>query len=81
MGCLICEDLERIFRARLAEYAEACSSECYRVNKKFAAHKNVEMERARYELEEHRSVCLAARRPPVILPQREAPKSIRHFAA
>jgi len=81
MGCLTCESLERIFEARRNEYVEACSSECYRVNKRAAAHKNVEMERAKYELEEHWSVCLSARRTPVILPQREVPKDGHRVAA
>ena len=81
MGCLTCESLKRTFEARLGEYVEACSSECYRINKKFAAHKNVEMERARYELEEHRAVCLLALRVPLLLPQREVPAGMRRFAA
>lgn len=41
----------------MSEYAAARSSVSYEICKKIAAQKNVEMERARYELEEHRLVC------------------------
>lgn len=59
MNCPICRDLKRAFVARFAEYREARSSACYRVTTEFAAQKNVDFERARYELEEHRLVCVA----------------------
>jgi hypothetical protein len=81
MGCLICENLKRIYEARLGEYVEAVSSECYRINKKVAAHKNVEMERAKYELEEHRSVCLSNMVVPALLPQREVAVRMGRVAA
>jgi hypothetical protein len=42
---------------------------------------NVEMERARYELEEHQSVCISTVRMRVLLPQREAPATVRTLAA
>lgn len=60
MLCLLCENLERAFEARRREYIEAGSLAYYRVSKKFAAYKNVEMERARTELQEHQSVCVSA---------------------
>ena len=60
MDCSICRELELAYRTRLSEYIEARSSACYLVSKRFAAKKNVDMERARYELEEHRLVCLSA---------------------
>jgi len=60
MECPICRDLERGYVVRLREYTEARSSACFRVSKKFAAVKNVDMERARYELEEHRLMCVTA---------------------
>jgi len=81
MACLTCENLKRTLEARREEYVAACASVCYRINKRAAAHKNVEMERAKYELEEHWSVCTSSRRPPVILPQREVAKGIRQVAA
>ncbi len=81
MSCLTCEELKRIYEARIGEYVEAITSECHRINTRFAAHKNVEMERAKYELEEHRSVCLSAIVRPVLLPQREVPASLAQVAA
>jgi hypothetical protein len=73
MSCLICESLEQEYLARLGEYVEARTSAGFRVSTKLAAQINVEMERARYELEEHRSECASAVRMPVRLPQREMP--------
>lgn len=60
MHCLLCESLELAFEARRSEYIEATSLANYRISKRFAAYKNVEMERARTELEEHQSVCAYA---------------------
>jgi hypothetical protein len=60
MDCRLCENLERALAATEAEYLEASSLAYHQVSKKFAAYKNVEMERARAELQEHRMVCLAA---------------------
>jgi hypothetical protein len=59
MDCPICRDLERAFAATQGEYVEARLSACYRVCRKFAARMNVDMERAKYELEEHRCVCVS----------------------
>jgi len=60
MGCLVCGNLERAFEARWREYIEASSGAYFTVSSKFAAYLNVEMERARTELQEHRLVCLSA---------------------
>jgi hypothetical protein len=60
MHCLLCESLELAFEARRSEYIEATSLANYRISKRFAAYKNVEMERARTEFEEHQSVCVLA---------------------
>jgi hypothetical protein len=68
MNCAICTDLERAFEARRGEYIEALDAAIYRVSKKFAAYKNVDMERARNELEEHRSACALAARQSAMLP-------------
>jgi len=65
MSCRICENLEEVYKARLSEYVEARASAGYRASTRLAAQMNVEMERARYELEEHHSVCLSALRQPV----------------
>ena len=58
MDCLICANLERAYEARLSEYVETRTSVCYRVSTRLAAKRNVDMERARYELEEHRAACV-----------------------
>jgi hypothetical protein len=80
MGCSICGYLEQAYEAVLAEYIEARSSVRYRVSTVLAAQKNVDMERARYELEEHQRVCASAIIP-AILVSREAPGKIRRIAA
>ena len=81
MDCLICRGLERAFEAGLSEYIEARSSASFRVCTKLAAYKNVEMERARYALREHRHVCASAVRMFTHLPQRDASTSLRRLAA
>jgi hypothetical protein len=60
MDCPICRDLEPAHEAELDEYIEARSSACFQVCRKLVAQKNVEMERARYEPEEHRLLCVFA---------------------
>jgi hypothetical protein len=62
MDCLICRELERAFDMVRREYSEARSSAYYPISGEFAAVKNVDMERARYELEEHRLLCVFAGR-------------------
>jgi hypothetical protein len=81
MTCPICKKLERDYEAMLSEYNEACSSAGYLVSRRLAAQKNVDMERARYELEEHQSLCDAVLRAPSHLPQREQPVNLRPMAA
>jgi hypothetical protein len=72
MSCVICANLEQAYQAELSQYIEARSSASYRVSTRTAAQKNVDMERARHELEEHRKVCLAAAAASVsgIMPER-----------
>lgn len=81
MNCRICGNLEQAYEAALNEYMEACSSACYRISNKPAAQKYVDMERARYELEEHRMICASVARVPARLPEPERPKSLRQMAA
>jgi hypothetical protein len=75
MSCAICGNLERAYEAALSEYVEARSSAGYRVSTKRAAQKNVEMERATYELEEHRLGCASAISVTAPLPPRIVPKN------
>jgi len=60
MDCLICKDLERVFESRRSMYVEALSAAYYRVSTELAAYKNVDMERAKGDLEEPRLVCVSA---------------------
>lgn len=84
MGCLICRDLQLAYEAGRSEYIEARSSTFYQVCKKLAARKNVDMERARYELEEHRRRCIPVVPLTVLLPKqavlRRPPGFRREFA-
>jgi hypothetical protein len=81
MDCPICRDLTQAFETGLKEYLEARSSACYQVSKRLAARKNVDMERARYELEEHRRVCGFATRVLVFLPESHLPARLKERAA
>jgi hypothetical protein len=76
MSCVICRNLEQAYLAELSEYIKARSSICYQVSTMLVAQKNVDMERARYELEEHRKVCIvaAAASAPRLLPERARPE-------
>jgi len=62
MNCPICQSLERAYEAALSAYFEARTSASFTVCPNVAAHKNVEMERTKYELEEHRNECVSASR-------------------
>jgi hypothetical protein len=60
VGCPVCKRLERTFEGWNSECLRARSSLYYSVTARFAAYDNVEMERARSELQMHRSVCVLA---------------------
>jgi hypothetical protein len=60
MNCLICQNLERAYDAAFKEFNEARSSAWFNVSSDVAAHRNVDMERTRYGLEEHSLVCVSA---------------------
>ena len=62
MGCPICSTLEKAFEAGQSEYIKALCAPYHQVCKRFAAYKNVELERARIELEEHRMMCAVVAR-------------------
>ena len=81
MDCPICRALEQGYAAGLSEYAMARSSVCFRLSTKFAAQKNVDMERARYEVEEHRLVCVSEVRVFARLPGRGVSTNLRPLAA
>jgi len=54
MDCLECKKLEDAFKSKLGLYIEARSAAYYRVSTELAAKKNVDMERARNNMKEHR---------------------------
>ena len=60
MDCIECKNLKEAFESRLSKYIEACSAAYYRVSKELAAKKNVDMERAKSDLEEHQLACVSA---------------------
>jgi len=60
MTCLICKDLERTLDYKRSKYFEARSAVYYQVSTELAAQKNVDMERAKSNLEEHQLVCVSA---------------------
>ena len=57
MDCVICRDLEHTFERAQASYMAARSAAYYRVSADFAAKNEVDMERARTDVQEHRLVC------------------------
>ena len=81
MVCLTCRDLNRAFETRRSEYIEARCSAYFRVSRKIAARKNVDMERAKSDLEEHRRVCASAVKESPLLPSRNAATNWRQLAA
>jgi hypothetical protein len=60
VDCLICRGLERALESRRSQYIEARSAAYYQVSTELAAYKNVDMERAKSDLQEHQLVCVAA---------------------
>jgi hypothetical protein len=60
MNCPTCRNLEQTYETAFGEYVEARSSELFRFSSDVAARKNVDMERTRYDLEEHSLVCVSA---------------------
>ncbi len=60
MACSTCTDLECALTNRHNEYIESCTGVFRLVTSSLEAYDVVEMERARSELEMHRSVCAYA---------------------
>lgn len=81
MDCLICASLTRAYAVGVRDYIDARSSAGYLVSKRLAARKNVDMERAKYELEEHRLRCVSGATVIAPSPERDVPSSSRRLAA
>ncbi len=53
-------EVVEVFESRVSKYIEARSAAYYRVSTELAAKKNVDMERARNDLEQHKLICIPA---------------------
>jgi hypothetical protein len=60
MRCSVCRDLERVLENKNVECAKVLSGPYYHFSDRFMAYSNIEMERAKSDLEVHRSVCVSA---------------------
>jgi hypothetical protein len=57
MDCVRCDHLMQVFTSRLEGYVQARAAAFYRVSTELAARKQVDMERAKTDFEEHRLAC------------------------
>jgi hypothetical protein len=78
MDCLTCRNLYQIVDRARAEYAEARSAAFYTVSTEIAAKRQVDMERAKTDLREHRSVCSSALKLESIGRRRNTPVWLKH---
>ena len=81
MNCPVCRDLKRAYEAEVSGYVEARSSASFRVCTNVASRKRVEMERARYDLEEHRRVCVFAVKVVVLPLERVVSTNLKQLVA
>jgi hypothetical protein len=56
-NCPECESLNQIFEFKLTAYLAARSAVLYHISTEFAAKQQVDMERAKNDMEEHLSIC------------------------
>jgi len=56
-NCPECESLSQVFESKLTGYFAARSAVLSQISTEFAAKQQVDMERARNDMEEHLSVC------------------------
>jgi hypothetical protein len=56
-NCPECESLNQVFESRLTAYLAARSAVLYQISTEFAAKQQVDMERAKNDMEEHLSIC------------------------
>lgn len=56
-NCLECKNLNRVYGSKLAKYHAARSAVLCRINTEFAAKQQVDMERAKNDMEEHLLAC------------------------
>ncbi len=60
MRCSVCRDLERVLENRNVECVKILSGPYCHFSDRFMAYGNIEMERAKSDLEVHRSRCVSA---------------------
>jgi len=68
-NCLECENLNRVYGSKLAKYHAARCAVLYRINTEFAARQQVDMERAKNDMEEHLLTCPFATKAGCLMPQ------------
>ena len=56
-NCPECESLNQVFESKLTAYLAARSAVLYQISTEFAARQQVDMERAKNDMEEHLSIC------------------------
>jgi hypothetical protein len=56
-NCPECESLNQVFESKLNGYLAARSAVLYQISTEFAAKQQVDMERAKNDMEEHLSIC------------------------
>lgn len=61
MDCLRCTHLEHALESVLGKYREARLAPFYQVSTELAAKRQVDMERAKNDLEEHQLICSSRR--------------------
>jgi len=71
-NCLECKDLNRIFKSELTKYLVARSAAFYRISTEFAAKRQVDMERAKNDMEEHLLICRFATKAQCLVPVQES---------
>ena len=71
-NCLESENLNRVYESKLTKYLPARSAVLYRISTEFAAKQQVDMERAKNDIQEHLLICpsvivrrVSQRRPPI----------------
>lgn len=82
MDCLECNDLQRYFDEMQVRYVVARTSAYYRVCTELSAKREVDMERAKSALAEHREVCAmaVAEQPWTLSPERLSRLTVRPAA-
>jgi hypothetical protein len=56
-NCLECQNLSRVYESKLTKYLAARSAVLYRISTEFAAKQQVDMERAKNDMEDHLLTC------------------------